>query len=137
MPCYTQQRGVVLVFSLLLLLLLTLACGRMMAQNQQQFHIALNQQRQAYALASAENTLALAKRAIETTYTAQCPNTQTPVPVPNVSQAEIVSISGTGNSCLVTLRVFSQETDNTPRQLISAYFVNTHRQLNLKEMIEK
>jgi hypothetical protein len=35
------------------------------------------------------------------------------------------------------MRVFSGGTDSAQRQLISAYFVNKHRQLSLKEVFEK
>ncbi len=134
---FYTQRGVVLVFSLLFLLLLTLATTRMIAQNQQQFHIAMNKQLQIQTLANAENTLILAKHAIDGNYLTQCANTQIATPIPNLNNAEILSVSGTGMDCLVTLRVFSSGDDSAPRQLISAYFVNTHRQLNLREIIEK
>ena len=131
------QRGAVLVFSLLLLLLLTLATTRMISQNQLQFHIAMNQRLQAQELAHAENTLILAKQAIDANYLTQCTNTQQAVPIANVINAEIVSVSGTGIECLVTLRVLSSGADSTQRQLTSAYFVNKHRQLSLKEVFEK
>ena len=131
------QRGAVFVFSLLLLLLLTLATTRMISQNQLQFHIAMNQRLQAQELANAENTLILAKQAIDANYLTQCTNTQQAVPIANVINAEIVSVSGTGIECLVTLRVLSSGADSTQRQLTSAYFVNKHRQLSLKEVFEK
>jgi Tfp pilus assembly protein PilX len=131
------QRGAVLVFSLLLLLLLTLATTRMISKNQLQFHIAMNQRLQAQELANAENTLILAKQAIDSNYLTQCTNTQQAVPIANVNNAEIVSVSGTGIECLVTLRVLSSGADSTQRQLTSAYFVNKQRQLNLKEVFEK
>ena len=131
------QRGAVLVFSLLLLLLLTLATTRMISQNQLQFHIAMNQRLQAQELANAENTLILAKQAIDSNYLTKCTNTQQAVPIANVNNAEIVSVSGTGIECLVTLRVLSSGADSTQRQLTSAYFVNKQRQLNLKEVFEK
>ncbi len=131
------QRGAVLVFSLLLLLLLTLATTRMISQNQLQFHIALNQRLQAQELANAENTLILAKQAIDSNYLTQCANSQLSAPIPNVNNAEILSVSGTGIECLVTLRVLSSGADSSQRQLISAYFVNKKRQLSLKEIVEK
>ena len=131
------QRGAVFVFSLLLLLLLTLATTRMISQNQLQFHIAMNQRLQAQELAHAENTLILAKQAIDANYLTQCTNTQQAVPIANVINAEIVSVSGKGIECLVTLRVLSSGADSTQRQLTSAYFVNKHRQLSLKEVFEK
>ena len=131
------QRGAVLVFSLLLLLLLTLATTRMISQNQLQFHIAMNQRLQAQELANAENTLILAKQAIDSNYLTQCANTQLSAPIPNVNNAEILSVSGTGIECLVTLRVLSGGTESSQRQLISAYFANKHRQLSLKEVFEK
>ena len=134
---FHTQRGAVLVFSLLFLLLLTLATARMISQNQQQFHIAMNQRLQAQELANAENTLILAKQAIDSNYLTQCPNTQLAAPIPNVTNAEILSVSGTGIDCLVTLRVVSGGSDSAQRQLISAYFVNKHRQLSLKEVFEK
>jgi Tfp pilus assembly protein PilX len=136
MIIYTQ-RGAVLVFSLLFLLLLTLTTTRMISQNQQQFHIAMNQRLQAQELANAENTLILAKHAIDANYLTQCTNTQQAVPIPNVNNAEILSVAGTGIECLVTLRVLSSGADSAQRQLISAYFVNKHRQLSLKEVFEK
>ena len=134
---FYAQRGAVLVFSLLLLLLLTLATTRMISQNKLQFHIAMNQRLQAQELANAENTLILAKQAIDSNYLTQCTNTQQAVPIANVNNAEIVSVSGTGIECLVTLRVLSSGADSTQRQLTSAYFVNKQRQLNLKEVFEK
>jgi Tfp pilus assembly protein PilX len=134
---FHTQRGVVLVFSLLFLLLLTLATARMISQNQQQFHIAMNQRLQAQELANAENTLILAKQAIDSNYLTQCTNTQLAAPIPNVTNAEILSVSGTGIDCLVTFRVVSGGSDSAQRQLISAYFVNKHRQLSLKEVFEK
>ncbi len=134
---FYAQRGAVLVFSLLLLLLLTLATTRMISQNQLQFHIAMNQRLQAQELATAENTLILAKQTIDSNYLTQCANTQLSAPIPNLNNAEILSVSGTGIECLVTLRVLSGSTDSSQRQLISAYFVNKHRQLSLKEVFEK
>ena len=71
---FHTQRGAVLVFSLLFLLLLTLATTRMISQNQLQFHIAMNQRLQAQELAHAENTLILAKQAIDSNYLTQCTN---------------------------------------------------------------
>jgi hypothetical protein len=109
----------------------------MISQNQLQFHIAMNQRLQAQELAHAENTLILAKQAIDANYLTQCTNTQQAVPIANVINAEIVSVSGTGIECLVTLRVLSSGADSTQRQLTSAYFVNKHRQLSLKEVFEK
>ena len=134
---FHTQRGAVLVFSLLFLLLLTLATTRMISQNQLQFHIAMNQRLQAQELAHAENTLILAKQAIDSNYLTQCANTQLSAPIPNLNNAEILSVSGTGIECLVTLRVFSSGADSSQRQLISAYFVNKKRQLSLKEIVEK
>ena len=109
----------------------------MISQNQLQFHIALNQRLQAQELAIAENTLILAKQAIDSNYLTQCANTQLSAPIPNVNNAEILSVSGTGIECLVTLRILSGSTDSSQRQLISAYFVNKKRQLSLKEIVEK
>jgi hypothetical protein len=109
----------------------------MISQNQLQFHIAMNQRLQAQELANAENTLILAKQAIDSNYLTQCTNTQLAAPIPNVTNAEILSVSGTGIDCLVTLRVLSSSTDSSQRQLISAYFVNKKRQLSLKEIVEK
>lgn len=134
---FHAQRGAVLVFSLLFLLLLTLATTRMISQNQLQFHIAMNQRLQAQELANAENTLILAKQAIDANYLTLCANTQLSAPIPNINNAEILSVSGAGIECLVTLRVLSGGADSAQRQLISAYFVNKHRQLSLKEVFEK
>jgi hypothetical protein len=134
---FDTQRGAVLVFSLLFLLLLTLATTRMISQNQLQFHIAINQRLQAQELANVENRLILAKQAIDSNYLTQCANTELSTPIPNINDAEILSVSGTGNDCLVTLRVLSGGADSAQRQLISAYFVNKHRQLSLKEVFEK
>ena len=134
---FNTQRGAVLVFSLLFLLLLTLATTRMISQNQQQFHIAMNQRLQAQELANAQNTLILAKQAIESNYLTQCTNTQLVTPIFNVNNAEILSVSGTEIDCLVTLRAVSGGADSAQRQLISAYFVNKHRQLSLKEVFVK
>ncbi|MEN9898098.1 MAG: hypothetical protein RLZZ66_1747 [Pseudomonadota bacterium] len=134
---FDTQRGAVLVFSLLFLLLLTLATTRMISQNQLQFHIAINQRLQAQELANVENRLILAKQAIDSNYLTQCANTELSTPIPNINDAEILSVSGTGNDCLVTLRVLSGGADSAQRQLISAYFVNKQRQLSLKEVFEK
>ena len=60
-----KQTGAVLAFSLVMLLLLTLAATRMIQQNKQQLEMANNARLQTQAFADAEATLAYAKNIID------------------------------------------------------------------------
>jgi Tfp pilus assembly protein PilX len=88
-PC--QQQGAMLIFSLLLLLVITLVGVTMIQQNRTQFMMTENTQSQALNFASAENVLALAENYIAGQRYATWPLGSTSACVDNTGAAKACS----------------------------------------------
>ena len=105
-PNFKQQRGAVLAFSLVMLLLLTLAGTRMIQQNKQQLAMANNMRLSAQEFANAESILPNPK--------ATCSATRT---------TDDCSMVMVGTTCTITVKVIdttSTCTDTTSTCTITA-----------------
>jgi len=105
-----NQRGAVLIFSLLMLLLLTLVSVSMIQQNKQELAMAGNALDQTASLASAETELGLAENLINTTRTTGAPASPPGSPpkcnASNTPQANVSStpfFTGTGNATITAV----------------------------------
>ncbi len=132
-----KQRGAVLAFSLVMLLLLTITGTRMIQQNKMQLQIVGNARLSAQEFANAESLLVAAKKSIQNNYATQCVNTTTATAISGVTNALILSVSGAlGNTCQITIQVTSEGKWSAARKIKNTYFVNTNTQISWKEIVE-